>query len=181
MALLPPLKATVLGLPWGPSPLKAAEPAGYGYLGRFWYSNPGYPFKFYPHFHPAVDLGAPIGSPIAASETGIITAIGLNPYSSASGIRYNVRIRPGTIYGGGHLNAVGVNPRTKQFWKVGDRIVRGEIIGTCGKTGYATGPHVHFFVQTYSPAGSGKPMLFDPNLFFPGGANANDPRIKPVY
>jgi murein DD-endopeptidase MepM/ murein hydrolase activator NlpD len=176
MALLKPVDPYVQGLPWGPSPLKTAEPAGYGYLGRFWYSNPGYPFKFYKHYHPALDMGQTLGTPIKASETGIVTAIGTNPYSSSSGIRYNVRIRtsPTVKYGGGHMNSVGKNPRTGKAWAVGDKIKRGEIIGTVGKTGYATGPHVHFFVQIGS-------MLYDPKLFFDGGYNANDWRIKPVY
>jgi len=176
MALLKPVDPYVRGLPWGPSPLKVAEPAGYGYLGRFWYSNPGYPFKFYLHYHPAIDLGAAEGTPIKASETGIVDAIGPNPYSGASGIRYNIRIRtnPTVKYGGGHMLGVAKNPRTGAQWKVGDKIKRGEIIGYVGKTGFATGPHVHFFVQIGS-------MLYDPLLFFDGGYNANDWRIKPVY
>ena len=176
MALLKPVDPYVRGLPWGPSPLKVAEPPGYGYLGRFWYSYQPAPFRFYNHYHPALDLGAPEGTPIRASETGIVTAIGTNPLSSASGIRYNIRIRtlPTVTYGGGHMKSVGTNPRTKLPWRVGDKILRGEIIGTVGKTGYATGPHVHFFVQIGS-------MLYDPTLFFDGGFDANDWRIKPVY
>lgn len=180
MALLKPIDPYVRGLGWGPSPLKTAEPPGYGYLQRFWYSKVNSLFRYYPHYHPALDMGAALGTPIRASETGIIKAIGLNPLSSSSGIRYNVEIRPGTIYGGGHMNAVGKNPRTGALWRVGEKIRRGEIIGTVGKTGYATGPHVHFFVQSKIP-GTNQSCLYDPSLFFDGGANANDPRIRPYY
>lgn len=184
MALLKPVATYVQGLPFGPSPLKLAEPAGYGYLKRFWYSRPNISgagnFVFYKHYHPALDMGAPIGTPIAASETSIITAIGPNPLSAASGLRYNCQIRPGTIFGGGHLNDIGTKPGTTRDWRVGDKILRGQIIGTVGMTGTASGPHVHFFIQMKVP-GTSQNMLYDPLLVFPGGANANDPRIQPYY
>lgn len=171
MALLKPFVATSI-FPWGPT-YKTYEPALYAYLGRAWWSNPGSPFRYYPHFHPGHDMGAPEGTPIKASETGIITALGFN---GPSGYRYNIKIRPNplVLYVGGHLKSFAKNPRTGATWKVGEKIQRGEVIGYVGKTGTATGFHLHFGVQIGS-------MLYNPTLFFDGGFNANDWRIKPYY
>jgi murein DD-endopeptidase MepM/ murein hydrolase activator NlpD len=175
MPLLTPMASYTLTQRWGAT-ANRYEPAMYGYLGRASYNWKPYPFKKYYHWHPAVDHAAPYGTPIRASETGIITAIGYNRYSPASGLRYNIRIRnsPTVIYGGGHMSRIGKNPRTGAAWAVGQKILRGEIIGYCGHTGTATGNHVHFFVQING-------VLYDPRLFFSGGYNQYDWRIKPVY
>jgi murein DD-endopeptidase MepM/ murein hydrolase activator NlpD len=175
MALLVPLKSYTGGNNWHPS-TATYEPAGYAQLGRFWW-NPYDAFKYYPHFHPGIDLHAPLGTPIAASEVGIIIAIG---YNGSSGLRYNVQIRPGTIYVGGHMNDVASKPGAGRDWRVGDKILRGQVIGTVGHSGIATGDHVHFGVQSKVP-GTSQSMIYDPRLFFPGGANQYDARIKPYY
>lgn len=175
MALLTPLTAWSGGTNWGPT-VKTYEPWGYGQLGRFWW-NPYSNFQFYPHFHPGVDYAAAMGTPIRASETSIFTALGWN---GDSGLRYNCQIRPGTLFVGGHLNDIATKPGTSRDWQVGDKILRGQIIGTVGKSGYATGPHLHFGVQCKVP-GTTQSMIYDPRLFMPGGYNANDSRILPYY
>lgn len=175
MALLLPVAKYIGGTNWGPT-IKTSEPSGYGQLGRFWW-NPYDSFRFYYHFHPGVDYSAPVGTPILASETGIFTALGWN---GVSGLRYNITIRPGTLYVGGHLNDIATKPGTSRDWIVGDKILRGQIIGTVGKSGVASGPHLHFGVQSKVP-GTTQSMIYDPRLFMPGGANANDPRILPYY
>lgn len=171
MALLKPV-VTTQAPNWGPT-LKTYEPAMYAYLGRAWWSNPGAPFRYYAHFHPGIDLGAAEGAPILASETGIITALG---YNGASGLRYNIRIRPTplVLYVGGHLSAIGRNPRTGAQWMVGEKIMRGERIGSVGHSGTATGNHLHFGLQIGS-------MIYNPTLFLPTGYNANDWRISAYY
>jgi murein DD-endopeptidase MepM/ murein hydrolase activator NlpD len=174
MALLVPF-SYVLGQGWGPTS-KTAEPAGYGQLGRFWW-NPYGTFRYYSHFHPGIDLGAALGTPIFASETGIISALGWN---GVSGLRYNIRIRPGTLYVGGHLNGIAKNPATGAQWQAGQKIKRGQIIGYVGHSGTASGNHLHFGVQSIIP-GTTHSMIYNPLLFLPGGANADDPRIKPYY
>lgn len=175
MALLPPLATYTGGTNWGPT-VKTYEPAGYGQGKRFWW-NPYDAFWFYAHFHPAVDYAAALGTPIRASETGIFSALGFN---GPSGLRYNVTIRPGTLYVGGHLNDIATKPGTSRDWIVGDKVLRGQIIGTVGHSGTATGNHLHFGVQSKVP-GTTQSMLYDPRLFMPGGFNADDPRIKPYY
>lgn len=169
MALLVPVPNYTPSLKWGPT-LVTAEPAGYGYLGRFWW-NPisGQPwFRFYRHFHPGLDLAAPEGTPILASEAGIVTAAGWN---GTSGLRYNIQIRPGVKYVGGHCRDLTIS--------LGQHVTRGQVIGHVGHTGGATGNHLHFgtlITYPYNRVG----FVYDPMLFFPGGANANDPRIKPL-
>jgi len=177
MALLKPFAYTQITQGWGPTK-RLDEPAGWAMLGRFWYNKPvaavGGPFVYVAHFHPALDLnGVPIGTAIVASEAGIVTAAGLNPKSPASGIRIQVRIRPGSFYGHGHLL------RLAPGIKLGSKVARGQHIADVGSSGSATGPHSHFYVQLVVP-GTNQDMLYNPNLFFPYGANANDPRIKPL-
>jgi murein DD-endopeptidase MepM/ murein hydrolase activator NlpD len=169
MALLVPVVGYTLTQSWGPT-THVGEPSGYGYLGRFWW-NPisGQPwFKFYRHYHPGLDMAAPEGTPILASESGTVTAAGWN---GVSGLRYNVQIRPGVRYVGGHCRDLTVH--------LGQHVTKGQVIGHVGSTGGATGPHLHFGVlieKPYNRTG----YIYDPRLFFSGGANQNDPRIKPL-
>lgn len=160
MALLAPFKYA-LTQGWG-STKRADEPAMYAFLGRAAGAFRPAPFKRYAHFHPGLDLAAAEGTPIRAGEAGTVSAAGPN---GVSGLRVRVLIRPGTEYGHGHCS--------KLLVKAGDKVARGQVIALVGHTGGATGPHSHHFVKigTY---------IYDPNLFYPGGANANDPRIKPL-
>ncbi len=170
MALLKPFAYT-LTQGWGPSKL-SSEPAGYAELGRFWW-NPVAGFAFYRHFHPGLDLAAAEGTPIEASEAGVVIGAGINPASQISGIRVEVQIRPGTSYGHGHCSKLGPGIA------LGVHVARGQVIAYVGHTGGATGSHSHFFVQSISPS-LHQPIIYDPSLFFAGGANASDPRIAPL-
>ncbi len=168
MALLVPVSNYKLTQGWGATAV-SGEPAMWISLGRAWWNYKPSPFYWRPRVHPGIDMACPEGTPIYASETGIVTAAGWN---GTSGIRFNVKIRPGCKYVGGHLRdlAPGVY--------VGAKVRRGQLLGHVGHTGGATGPHLHFGVELTSPIGQ---MIYDPRLFFPGGANQYDPRIKPYY
>lgn len=162
MALRVPFPYT-LTQRWGPTSNRY-EPAMWGYLGRAWWNWLASPFRWYAHFHPGIDMAAPAGTPIYALEAGVVTAAGWN---GPSGLRINVRIRisPNVKYVIGHMQSIAV--------VVGQRVVRGQFLGRVGRTGTATGPHAHLGIQIGS-------MLYDPLLFFPGGYNANDWRIRPA-
>lgn len=91
--------------------------------------------------HNGIDIGAPVGTPISAAEDGKVIAIGDQDkycYRGAYGkfilIEHENNLT--TLYA--HLS--------RQIVKENDIIKRGDLIGYVGKTGYATGPHLHFTV-----------------------------------
>ena len=95
---------------------------------RYGYRSMGY--------HSGIDIGAPVGTPIAASEAGtIICAEYMGAYGNLIKIEHTGSLQ--TWYA--HLSAFAV--------KVGDTVKRGQMIGTVGRTGRTTGPHVHLEVR----------------------------------
>jgi len=121
----------------------ATKFAKYGYRGQW---------------HNGVDYGAPIGTPVYAGETGSVVATGnqdqycpRGAYGKFIVIKHSNNLT--TLYA--HLSGTLVAP--------GDLVRRGDIIGYVGRTGYATGPHLHFTVydsKTFSmrPSRSCGPM-----------------------
>jgi murein DD-endopeptidase MepM/ murein hydrolase activator NlpD len=86
--------------------------------------------------HSGIDLAAPYGTPIKASEGGVVI------YSGWYGGYGKVVILDhakgfSTLYA--HLSSTKVG--------VGARVKQGEVVGFEGSTGYATGPHLHFEVR----------------------------------
>jgi murein DD-endopeptidase MepM/ murein hydrolase activator NlpD len=86
--------------------------------------------------HSGIDLAAPYGTPIKASEGGVVI------YSGWYGGYGKVVILDhakgfSTLYA--HLSSTKVT--------VGARVKQGEVVGFEGSTGYATGPHLHFEVR----------------------------------
>lgn len=86
--------------------------------------------------HNGIDIAAPLGNPLAAAQAGWVVYAGWNP----NGLGNEVIVDHGngfvTIYG--HMQNIAVS--------VGQRVGRGQAIGTNGSTGNSTGPHVHFMV-----------------------------------
>ncbi len=86
--------------------------------------------------HTGIDLAAPYGTPVTASDSGEVIWIGWD----WSGLGWAVKISHGnyiaTIYG--HL--------ARYIVKVGQYVTRGQTIAYEGSTGASTGPHVHFMV-----------------------------------
>ncbi|MDI3257869.1 MAG: peptidoglycan DD-metalloendopeptidase family protein [Kyrpidia sp.] len=87
--------------------------------------------------HPGVDIGAPYGAPIYASNGGRVIFAGWD----SGGYGNCVRIDHGngivTIYG--HMSQILVSP--------GQAVAQGQVIGRVGATGQATGPHLHYEVH----------------------------------
>lgn len=97
-------------------------------------------------FHTGIDYGAPYGTPIKASNSGKVI------YSGWYGGYGRVVILD-------HGSCTGQPTTTlyahmsKQNVTVGQNVIRGDVIGYVGTTGYATGPHLHFEVRI-----NGKPQ-----------------------
>lgn len=97
--------------------------------------------RFHPIFrqwksHQGIDFAARIGTPVHATGDGVVTAS-----EWASGYGHRVIIDHGfgytTIYA--HLH--------KKMVKAGDKVTRGQRIGTVGNSGNSTGPHLHYEVR----------------------------------
>jgi murein DD-endopeptidase MepM/ murein hydrolase activator NlpD len=86
-------------------------------------------------FHSAIDLAAPLGTPVKAAMDGRVSRVAVN---SVYG-NYIILTHQGsyqTLYA--HLSAVSV--------KQGAWVTQNSKIGEVGSTGYSTGPHLHFSV-----------------------------------
>lgn len=115
--------------------------------------------------HNGIDFAARVGTPVFSMYDGTITKVvscqpdgnpkGFSndiPDKNPAGNRIEVKstINGQTYFlGYWHLqagNAVAVNPRTQQPFKVNDFVYRGEILGYSGRTGNAhdvNNPHLH--------------------------------------
>lgn len=170
MALAPPIPGANVTQGFGPSSL-TVEPAMYADGSRAWW-NPFIGSRFASDFHAALDLSAPSGTPILASEAGTVVE-SLFDATFGGGNKVRIQIRPGVSYCSNHM-------ATRRV-KVGQHVERGQVIGTVGSTGASTGPHDHFWVGIVDQFSSEDwPTLYDPDLFLPGGAMAGDPRIRPL-
>ncbi len=85
--------------------------------------------------HPALDIAAPTGTPIKASDGGTVTFAG---YQGSYG--YMVEIDHGGNRKTRYAHC------SKLLVKVGQKVYQGMHIANVGNTGNSTGPHVHFEV-----------------------------------
>jgi LysM repeat protein len=89
-------------------------------------------------FHNGIDIVADKNTPIKAAETGIVIFTGYKKYSGKTVIIQHID-GIATIYA--HCNKILV--------KKGQYVTKGDIIARVGKTGFATGYHLHFSVTIY--------------------------------
>lgn len=97
--------------------------------------------------HTGIDLMGNYGARVHAAADGVVIKVvhGDPAYGNVTLLQHSPRLR--TMYA--HQSTIGVH--------VGERLHVGEVIGTVGSTGFATGPHLHFEVhldrRPYDPAG----------------------------
>ena len=87
-------------------------------------------------FHSAIDMAAPSGTKIRASDGGTVTFAG---YSGSYG--YLLKIDHGGGYETYYAHC------SKLHVSKGDKVYQGQHIANVGSTGYSTGPHLHFEVR----------------------------------
>jgi LysM repeat protein len=92
------------------------------------------------HGYNAVDLAAPVGTPIRAAAAGkVISSISNGKWNGGYGNFIVIAHDNGTQTLYAH--------NLKNFVSVGDRVEKGMMIAKVGMTGQTTGPHVHFEVR----------------------------------
>jgi murein DD-endopeptidase MepM/ murein hydrolase activator NlpD len=92
--------------------------------------------QFRPHY--GVDYGAPVGTPVRVTASGVVAFAG---WSGGGGRMVKVRHPNGFLTGYLHLSkfAPGITP--------GARVKQGQVIAYTGATGLVTGPHLDYRVQ----------------------------------
>lgn len=94
------------------------------------------------HGYNAVDIGAPIGTPIFASASGEVVISKFregNPWFGGYGNYIVIKHNNGTKTLYSH--------NSKNLVSKGDWVVQGQTIALIGSTGRSTGPHLHFEVR----------------------------------
>lgn len=117
----------------------------------YYSSNYGYridPISGRSTFHTGVDIIATQGTPVMAAAGGVVSAVGFHPeYGNTVDIDHD----NGLTSRYAHL--------LKSSVKVGDVVMKGQLVAQVGNTGRTTGPHLHFEVRE-------KGVPLNPNKFF---------------
>jgi murein DD-endopeptidase MepM/ murein hydrolase activator NlpD len=107
-----------------------------------YFSMSGFGIRFHPIFHQwmpheGLDIANDIGTPVYATGDGVVVSAG----RTQAGLGIMIVIDHGygytTVYG--HLDKV--------LARSGERVKRGALIARSGRTGIATGPHLHYEVR----------------------------------
>lgn len=94
-----------------------------------------HPVLKYARAHNGVDYGAPTGAPVVSVAAGVVSFAG---WTSGGGRTVRVRHTSGYESEYLHLSAIAAGVR------VGARVGQGDHVGNVGRTGLATGPHLHY-------------------------------------
>lgn len=90
--------------------------------------------------HSGLDLAASLGTEVKAPNNGVVTFAIEGLLSPGSTVVIDHGMGLFTSYY--HLNTIAV--------KKGQKVSKGEVIGTVGTTGFSTGPHLHYAVSIYN-------------------------------
>lgn len=90
--------------------------------------------------HSGLDLAAPLGTEVKAPNNGIVTFSMEGLLSPGNTVVIDHGMGLFTSYY--HLDTINVEK--------GQKIKKGEVIGTVGTTGFSTGPHLHYAVSIYN-------------------------------
>lgn len=113
-------------------------------------------------FHTGLDIANRIGTPVRAAEEGVVRFVG---WMGGYGRLIVVTHANGLETSYSHLSDMLVT--------LGQRVVRGQLLGRMGNTGWSTGPHLLFEVRR-----NGVPL--DPVLFLSGAKGATTAAASPA-
>lgn len=86
-------------------------------------------------YHSGTDIAVPAGTPFAAPADGVVVLAAATPFT----LEGNLLI----VDHGMGLSSAFLHCQRLAV-RVGDRVVQGQVLGTVGRTGRATGPHLHW-------------------------------------
>jgi len=93
----------------------------------------------YAHFHAAIDIAAPLGTPVVAASDGVVAFVGHLP----DGAMIVLLAHPGGYVSEyAHLDDTFALPPVR----AGQQVKTGQVIGFIGLTGITTGAHLHYAV-----------------------------------
>ncbi|MGL5196311.1 MAG: peptidoglycan DD-metalloendopeptidase family protein [Chroococcales cyanobacterium] len=142
---LPPLAAAGSYLPEAPELFQ-----GYIWPARGVFTS-GFGMRW-GRMHKGIDIAGPIGTPIMAAATGIVTFAGWN--SGGYGNLVEIEHPDGSLTRYAHNHRILVS--------AGQSVIQGQLIAEMGSTGNSTGPHLHF--ELYPPGTDAA----DPLAYLPG-------------
>jgi murein DD-endopeptidase MepM/ murein hydrolase activator NlpD len=130
------------------------------------------PFTKQLEFHPGLDFAATVGTPVRATADGVVAFAGRYPMGrGVNWWRYGnlVAIRNGdlfvTLYG--HCNQLQV--------RAGQKVKRGDVLGTVGNSGWSVSPHLYYEVRKRD--GEDEPRPVDPLMYILDRRWPNEERL----
>ena len=87
--------------------------------------------------HSGIDYATPVGTPVLAADSGVITSV--RSMAGSFGKHIIMAFNDGMRGVYAHLSGFNV--------KIGEPVSKGQVIGRTGNTGRSTGPHLHFEVS----------------------------------
>lgn len=105
--------------------------------------------QYYSWYHPGIDITDPVGTPIVAATSGVVSGVSTGTWDGGYGNNVYIDNGNGVRTHYAHMSEVYVG--------VGQSVAGGKtVIGTVGMTGRTTGPHVHF--EVYQGGAAVNPM-----------------------
>ena len=104
-----------------------------------WANSPAFYSKFGMKGHNGIDLGMPTGTPVYASDAGVVQFEGWGQNNSWMGTPAGICVllrHPWGYTGYAHMSSTIINN--------GQSVSKGQLLGLSGNTGASTGPHLHW-------------------------------------
>lgn len=107
-----------------------------GWLTSQFSRNRAHPLLHISRPHEGIDVAAPMGAPIIAPASGVVTTVG---YENGYGNTVEIDHGNGIVTRYAHCSRIDV--------RKGQRVTRGQRIAAVGSSGLATGPHLHYEIH----------------------------------